>query len=283
MAILDQLENMSPLPKDALHFPAASRTFLESHLPPRNQDSLDGSLPFMTVTFATSLDSQLALAAGTQTILSGPQSKAMTHYIRSRHDAILIGVGTAIADNPGLNCRIEGVGGYGSDGLEGQPRPIIIDPDARWNFTESHKIFRLARDGKGRAPYIITALVAPPVEKKATLEKAGGKFITLPVAENGNQKFEWKDILKVLGAAGLRSVIIEGGAAVINSLLVPEYFSIINSVIVTIAPIWLGEGGVVVSPPRRTEEGKVITAARLCHVHWHPFGEDVVLCGDFKE
>lgn len=207
----------------------------------------------------------------------------MTHYLRSRHDAILIGVGTAIADNPGLNCRIEGVGGYGSDGLDGQPRPIIIDPHARWEFTEDHKIFNLARQGKGRAPYIITTLANPPAERAAILKSAGGKFVTLAPAEGSSTKLEWRDILQALKAEGLRSVMIEGGAAVINALLVPEYFSVIDSVIVTIAPTWLGQGGVVVSPPRRTEDGRAITAARLRHVQWHPFGEDVVLCGDFKE
>ncbi|KAL5328656.1 hypothetical protein ACEPPN_002158 [Leptodophora sp. 'Broadleaf-Isolate-01'] len=275
---------MSSLPNDTLQFPAASRTFLESYLPPAEPVQAGSSqYPFTTVTFATSLDSQLALSPGTQTVLSGPQSKAMTHYLRSRHDAILIGVGTAIADNPGLNCRIEGVGGYGSDGLDGQPRPIIIDPHARWEFTEDHKIFNLARQGKGRAPYIITTLANPPAERAAILKSAGGKFVTLAPAEGSSTKLEWRDILQALKAEGLRSVMIEGGAAVINALLVPEYFSVIDSVIVTIAPTWLGQGGVVVSPPRRTEDGRAITAARLRHVQWHPFGEDVVLCGDFKE
>ncbi|KAH7412676.1 dihydrofolate reductase-like domain-containing protein [Cadophora sp. MPI-SDFR-AT-0126] len=274
---------MSSLSKDALPFPAASRLFLESYLPPINHDQADNSqYPFTTVTFATSLDSQLALFPGTQTVLSGPQSKAMTHYLRSRHDAILIGVGTAVADNPGLNCRIEGVGGYGSHGLGGQPRPIVIDPHARWDFTEKNKIFQLAKEGKGRAPYIITTLSNPPAGKAALLEKAGGKYITL-VPGASNDKLEWRDILQALKAEGLRSVMIEGGAAVINALLVPEYFSVISSVIVTIAPTWLGEGGVVVSPPRRTEEGRAISAARLRHVQWHPFGEDVVLCGDFQD
>ncbi|EKD19286.1 uncharacterized protein L3040_009274 [Drepanopeziza brunnea f. sp. 'multigermtubi'] len=275
---------MTSVPRDVLKFPLASRALLESYLPPVDQSQNDGhSYPFTTVTFANSLDSQLALSPGTQTVLSGPHSKAMTHYLRSRHDAILIGVGTAIADNPGLNCRIEGVGGYGSEGLDGQPRPIIIDPQARWDFTEKHKIFQLAREGKGRAPYIITTLASPPAEQRAILARAGGKFITLAPAQDVNQKLLWTEILKAISMEGLRSVMIEGGAAVINSLLVPEYFSVISSVIITIAPTWLGEGGVVVSPPRRTEDGKAISAARLKHVEWHPFGEDIVLCGDFKE
>lgn len=277
---------MSPLPKDTLYFPAEERPFLEPHLPPKDTPPVDGSsFPFTTVTFATSLDSQLALLPGAPTQLSGPQSKAMTHYLRSRHDAILIGVGTAVADNPSLNCRLEGVGGYGGEGFEGQPRPIIIDPTARWDFTADHKIFQLARDGKGRAPYIITGLAIPPADKKAILDEAGGKFITIDVTTTGinDHKLEWKDILKALSVEGLRSVMIEGGGAIINSLLQPDYFSVISSVIITIAPTWLGVGGVVVSPPRRfNDEGYPMAAVQLDNVEWHPFGADVVLCGKVK-
>ncbi|KFZ16170.1 hypothetical protein V502_05227 [Pseudogymnoascus sp. VKM F-4520 (FW-2644)] len=277
---------MAFIPKDTLLFPAEHRPFLEPHLPPTNTPPIDGSsFPFTTVTFATSLDSQLSLSPGAPTQLSGPQSKAMTHYLRSRHDAILIGVGTAVADNPSLNCRIEGVGGYGSEGLEGQPRPIIIDPAARWDFTADHKIFQLAREGKGRALYIITGQATPPVDKKAILEEAGGKFITIDVTTTGTNghNLEWKNVLKALSAEGLNSVMVEGGGAVINSLLQPDSLSLINSVIVTIAPTWLGVGGVVVSPPRRIDDrGKPMAALRLDHVKWHPFGDDVVLCGKVK-
>lgn len=273
---------MSPPQRDTLYFPSDHRPFLEPHLPPADLPAPSSpSLPFTTVTFATSLDSQLSLSPGVQTALSGPQSKAMTHYLRSRHDAILIGVGTAVADNPSLNCRIDGVGGYGGAGLEGQPRPIVLDPAARWDFTASHKVFELARSGRGRAPYIITGAASPPRERREVLEKAGGKFITIDVETTGSgHKLEWRDVLVALSAEGLRSVMIEGGAAIINSLLQPRNFSLVNSVIVTIAPTWLGVGGVVVSPPRRLDdEGNPMPASRLHHVQWHPFGEDVVMCG----
>lgn len=109
----------------------------------------------------------------------------MTHYIQSRRDAILIGVGTAVADNPSLNCRIEGVGGYGNEGLESHARLIIIDPAGCWDFTPDHKIFQLVREWESRAPYIITGLATPPADKKAILEDAGGKFITVEATTTG--------------------------------------------------------------------------------------------------
>jgi 2,5-diamino-6-(ribosylamino)-4(3H)-pyrimidinone 5'-phosphate reductase len=226
----------------------------------------------------------------------------MTHYLRSRHDAILIGVGTAVADNPGLNCRLEGVGGYGGPALQGQPRPIVLDPHGRWELCWDAKILQLARDGKGKAPYVIVAADSPSssssTERRALLESYGGKYIHLPPAavssppssqgedeEQGRCSFDWIALLSFLRREeGIRSVMIEGGGSIINSLLEESrHQSLIDSVIVTIAPTWLGQGGVVVSPKRRTDEhGHAIPASRLTHVRWYPFGEDVVLCGRIK-
>ncbi|KAL6239220.1 hypothetical protein BDW75DRAFT_199208 [Aspergillus navahoensis] len=262
---------------DALTFPSSETPFLEPYLPKPKTNKDD--LPFTTLTFATSLDSSLALSPGTRTILSGPQSKAMTHYLRRHHDAILVGVGTATVDNPGLNCRIQGTGGYGGEGLQGQPRPIVLDPSARWEFDEQSKILQLAGEGRGRAPWIMTGSgVTVPEERKRILERYGGKFISLDVIEG--KGFDWADLLRRLKTEGFESVMIEGGGTVINSLLGPEFQHLIDSVIVTIAPTWLGQGGVVVSPkPRFDVNGAAVAASRLKGVQWHPFGEDVVLCG----
>lgn len=270
--------------REALDFPAKDKAFLEPQLPPQDGPS-HPDLPFTTLTFATSLDSSLSLSPGTRTILSGPQSKAMTHYLRSRHDGILIGVGTAVADDPGLNCRIAGVGGYGGVGLHGQPRPIVIDPSARWDFSRNSKLFQLCREGRGRAPWIVTALPTPPVQKVELLERYGGKYLSfeMETAEGGYRRIDWRGLLVKLRSEGLQSVMVEGGGQVINSLLEPPSMSLIDRVIVTIAPTWLGQGGVVVSPARRFDSnGRAISAARLTDVQWYPFGEDVVLCGRMK-
>ncbi|KAJ5463720.1 hypothetical protein N7475_008664 [Penicillium sp. IBT 31633x] len=276
---------MSSPPREALEFPESDRRFLEPHLPPQDGSTPNPDLPFTTLTFATSLDSSLALSPGARTVLSGPQSKAMTHYLRSRHDGILIGVGTAIADDPGLNCRLAGVGGYGKTGLDGQPRPVVIDPTARWDFSDESKLFQLCREGRGVAPWIITAVENTDKKKKALLEKYGGKFITVSMlrTHTGGHQVDWKDLLVHLKSNGLQSIMVEGGGQIIKSLLSPHYMSLLNSVIVTIAPTWLGEGGVVVSPARRFDDGgNAISAARLKNVKWYPFGEDVVLCGQVK-
>lgn len=185
-----------------------------------------------------------------------------------------------MADDPSLNCRLEGVGGYGGVGLDGQPRPIVVDPISRWKVSSESKVVRLAKEKKGKEPWVITNGDVR-MEKREVLEECGGGFIC--VETNSEGKMEWSDILKVLKSKGLNSVMIEGGANVINSLMLPENIKLVSSVIVTIAPTWLGKGGVVVSPDRRNDEdGKPIAATRLEGAKWYPLGEDVVLCGQLK-
>ncbi|KUI64413.1 2,5-diamino-6-ribosylamino-4(3H)-pyrimidinone 5'-phosphate reductase [Cytospora mali] len=272
----------SSIPKEAMEFPESDREFLEPHLPPKDGSTPHPDSPFVTLTFATSLDSSLALSPGAPTAISGPQSKALTHYLRSRHDGILIGVGTAVADDPSLNCRLVGVGGYGGEGLAGQPRPVVIDRTGRWNFTEDSKLFKLCREGRGRAPWIVTAVKDPPAENVALLQEYGGRYVKMDVtmSDVGQNRLDWGELMVTLKKNGLNSVMVEGGGHIINSLLEPEYLSIISMVIVTIAPTWLGQGGVVVSPARRFDDGGLaIPAARLSGARWYPLGEDVILCG----
>lgn len=261
-----------------LSFPSSQAADLAPYLP-----SASSSRPHLTLTYAVSLDAALSLRPGVQTALSGPQSKAMTHYLRSRHSAILVGVGTAVADDPGLNCRIEGCGGGGgARSRQQQPRPVVLDPSARWALGRDSKVVRLAREGLGLAPFVVVGPDAEvPAEREAALEAVGGRYIRASYsAEEGEEgRFAWADVLAVLKREGLDSVMVEGGGAVINSLLAAENLPLVSSVIVTIAPTWLGKGGVVVSPDRPGGENGTAPAARLVDVKWCPLGEDVVLCG----
>lgn len=260
---------------EGLSFPSASVALLDPYLP----SALPEPRPFVTLTFATSLDSSLSLAPGVRTRLSGPESKAMTHFLRSRHSAILIGVSTMLADDPGLNCRITG--------LTSHPRPIIIDPHLRWTPSIEDKVLRLSKEGQGLAPYVITGVKDIPATSASILHEYGGKYIRVgsiaAPGENGRVRFDWHDVFGVLQSEGLSSVMVEGGGEIINSLLNPSYNSLVDSVIVTVAPVWLGKGGVVVSPERVEDtDGVPVPVARLSNVKWHPFGSDVVLCGNLS-
>ncbi|EPS35726.1 hypothetical protein H072_10848 [Dactylellina haptotyla CBS 200.50] len=263
-----------------LTFPTTLSSQIAPYLPPSDHlKDGDASVPWVTLTFATSLDSALSLSPGVQTLLSGPLSKAMTHHLRSFHSAILVGVSTAVADDPGLNCRIEGVVG---NGIGRQPIPIVLDPKGRWQVHEGSRVVKTAKEGNGKAPFVIVSSdidAAVVQDRDVLLKQCGGGYIRLAVGGNG--KFKWEDILSTLKSElRVQSVMIEGGASVINSLLENEASrKLVDSVIITIAPTWLGKGGVVVSPERQHGESGGYSPPRLNEVKWLPMGEDVVLCG----
>lgn len=270
--------------RPALRFPQELRDWLEPFLPPPPQsvtkttEAEIDKIPFVTLTYAQSLDSQLALAPGVRTALSGQETKAMTHYLRSRHDAILVGVGTAIADNPALNCRLDDAVGD----LSVQPRPIILDARAQWDVGGS-ECLHLATLRHAKAPYIFTlrdAIVLPRIYGEDTiqrLESCGGMIVCLKPTVENRGRFAWDEVLQHLAALNIESVMIEGGGSVINSLLATKKDTdLIDSVIVTIAPTWLGQGGVLVNPPRGAEG---LPSTRLVDTQWKQFGKDVVLCG----
>lgn len=304
---------------ETLSFPSTWATSLEPYLPPltsppaqsttikqEHNDQptpaigpLPPTRPFTTLTYAQSLDSQLALAPGVRTLLSGPESKAMTHFIRSRHDAILVGVGTAVADDPGLNCRLESAGN-----LQHHPRPVVVDPGARWAVSEGSKVVQLAREGKGKGPWVLYAAAAAAgaegagtevvvdKERRRVVESVGGRYIPVPMTRRTAKTdssdatkragLAWESTLAVLREQGVESLMVEGGGRVINDLLelANNGVDIVDSVIVTIAPVWLGSGGVTVAPDRPVDgQGKGVPGPRLGDVRWVQMGEDMVLCG----
>ncbi|KAI9673393.1 MAG: 2,5-diamino-6-(ribosylamino)-4(3H)-pyrimidinone 5'-phosphate reductase [Caeruleum heppii] len=271
-----------PTSTSTLTFSPIHQAFLKPYLPSppstTSQNCPSSSPPtrpiHITLTYATSLDSSLALTRGALTPLSGPRSKSMTHFLRSRHDAILVGVGTAVADDPGLNCRLAGVE------RADMARPVVLDPRGRWDVDEGTKVVRMAREEMGKGVWV---LVGEGVEYETmgreVVEKVGGKVLYVPV-QRSTGRMEWSDILQVLSGEGIRSVMVEGGGTVINDLLQPDHAPFVTSLITTIAPVYLGRGGVVVSPDRRLDEhGQAVPAARIRDVTWHALGDDMILCG----
>lgn len=256
------------------YLPPSRITYLEENASSQTLPSSELQLPHVTLTYATSLDSQISLQPGIQTILSGPETKAMTHYLRSQHDAILVGAGTAEADNPGLNSRFSELGDS-VIGLDRQPRPFILDPGKRLKLQMTPKLTENARMGIGRAAWWIIGDDTTKTPESGELH-AQQNLIMAGHYNGSEHGVDWKTILTNLAATGVRSIMIEGGATVINDLLREKNQKFISSIIVTIAPTYLGSGGVVVSPPRSDAQKN---EARLGDVKWLPFGQDVVMAG----
>jgi 2,5-diamino-6-(ribosylamino)-4(3H)-pyrimidinone 5'-phosphate reductase len=250
---------------DIAQLTEADQSFLDQYLPkPYHSSQASGTpeqndLPFVTLTYACSLDGMIALAPGVRTSLSGPETKSMTHYLRLKHDAILVGAGTAVADAPSLNCRYPGAG------LDCQPRPVVVDPKGRWQV-EGSAVDKLAEEKKGKEPWVVSLHAG-----------SNGRARRLVIEESNDGTMRWEDVLKALKAEGINSVMIEGGATVINTLLARS--DLVNSVIVTIAPTWLVQGGLAACPSATTDNGQRVNAARLRETTWRQFGADAVLCG----
>jgi 2,5-diamino-6-(ribosylamino)-4(3H)-pyrimidinone 5'-phosphate reductase len=229
--------------------------------------------PFVTLTYASSMDGMISLSPGVRTTLSGPETKSMTHYLRSKHDAILVGVGTAIADDPSLTCR------YPRGNASTAIQPLVLDPLLRWDVQNS-KAMALAREGRAKVPWVLHSSSA----YSKRISNPDWKYVAIPDERpselsdrDGGARLQWLSILSTLKRNGINSVMIEGGATIITDLL--EKPRLVDSVIVTIAPTWLGQGGVTVSPYPRVSGGIRVNAARLKHTAWRQFGEDAVVCG----
>jgi 2,5-diamino-6-(ribosylamino)-4(3H)-pyrimidinone 5'-phosphate reductase len=211
----------------------------------------------------------------------------MTHYLRSRHDAILVGARTARVDDPALNCRYPS---SSSSVLAHQPRPVIVDPRRRWDGRDT-KVARLARERTGKAPWVVQRRGASCASE--FLPEIGGLALCVgedddddDAAADGDddatrgRELSWEAILKSLKARGIDSVMVEGGATVMNALLGQP--RLVDAVIVTIAPTFLGRGGVAVAPAPKTVRGERVNAAWIDETCWRQFGDDVVLCGRLR-
>src|SRR5919108_5280101 len=211
--------------------------------------------PFVTLTYAQSLDGCIAARRGQALHLSGRQSLTLTHRLRAAHDAILVGIGTVLADNPLLNVRL----------VEGQdPQPVIVDSQLRFpleaNLLRRHPL----------APWIATSELADR-ERQRRLEAAGARIIRLPPTPSGAVDLE--ALLKQLGEWGIRSLMVEGGARIITSFLARQ---LANYLVLTVVPRLVG--GV-----RAVGDLGAFEPARfpgLRHVGSQRLGEDLVLWGD---
>lgn len=211
--------------------------FLQPYLPTNHQT------PFITLTWAQSLDARIAAEPGAQTKISHLETKTMTHYLRSKHDAILVGVGTVLADDPKLNCR------YGE---HSKIRPVVVDPNGKWNYSKS-QLRRLCDNGNGLAPYIIVAdSTNVSSEDGKILLSQGGGHVTLPLS--GSKLDNWTVIFHALAEKGIQSIMVEGGADVINTLLLSN---LVDAIIITVGPLFLGSRGVLVAPSSRVSLSRV--------------------------
>jgi len=177
----------------------------------------------------------------------------MTHALRAAHDAILVGIGTVLADNPRLNVRLVA----GPD-----PQPVVVD--SRLRFPPYANLLK-----NRRSPLIATNADAD-AERRHTLEAAGAQVLVLP-GRNG-----WVDLaglLEHLASMGINSLMVEGGAQIITSFLSSR---LVDQVVLTIAPLLVG-GLRVVNHLGHSSQRRF---PRLQRLSYQQLGDDLVLRGE---
>ncbi len=159
--------------------------------------------PFVTAKCAATLDGRLATATGDSKWVTGPAARGVVHELRHRHDAIMVGVDTVLADDPSLTTRREGQPGR-------DPLRVIIDP--KYRLPETAKMLRQSSDAE---TWVVVDALAES-SKKERLLVAGAQLLPL----NAHQgQFDMVALMTALGGKGISSVLIEGGGGLLGSAI----------------------------------------------------------------
>ncbi|KAI0652403.1 bacterial bifunctional deaminase-reductase [Trametes meyenii] len=239
------------------------------------------SRPYVTLTFAQSLDAKIAGAGGKQLALSGKESLVMTHWMRTLHDGILVGIGTALNDNPQLNTRH--LPPLPSDNPHGYrlPRPVILDTHLR--LPPKCKLLKNYQAGNGRRPWVICASQSNSANSEAfaaratALQSAGARIVEVDIDANTGS-IAISAVLAALRQRGIRSLMVEGGARVIRSFLSATHAptkpssEVVDALVITVAPTLVGSAGVGYGAELHAD-----TLPTFQHVRTEVFGPDAVM------
>jgi riboflavin-specific deaminase-like protein len=212
-------------------------------------------MPRVTVSWAQTLNSVISQERTVRTPISCGESLALTHRLRSMHDAIVVGIGTVLADDPLLSVRLV-------DGP--QPRPIVLD--SRLRTPPACRL--LAREDV--KPWIFHSVADGNAERgsgsAAELSCRGARLFHVA---GGGSGLDLKEVLSILAKNGISSVMVEGGAGVLASFLKN---GLAGQAIVTVSPS-IVEGFTVFAPGMLGRNLSVEAAV------WETHGRDAVLWG----
>jgi diaminohydroxyphosphoribosylaminopyrimidine deaminase/5-amino-6-(5-phosphoribosylamino)uracil reductase len=181
-------------------------------------------LPFVVAKAAASLDGKTATAGGESRWLTGEAARSLGHQLRHELDAILVGVGTVLADDPQLTVRLQGRKRVGQGGSPDKPTadrrpktedrsrdPIRVVLDSRLRLPLSAKLLHL----DSAAPTWIACTPAAPKDKIRDIRDLGAEVLMLPGEPGGLVAL--KPLLAELGNRRVQSLLVEGGAETLGS------------------------------------------------------------------
>lgn len=181
--------------------------------------------PEVTLKLALSADGKIGRPGAGQVAITGPQARAQVHLMRSETDAILVGVGTAIADDPELTVRLPG--------LEGRsPLAIVVDPALRVPLDR-----KLVQNARTRPLWIAACEGADP-QRRTELGQAGARLLA---SELYDGRLALPELLEDMAAQGVATLLVEGGAATASHFLAE---GLVDRIVLFQADGSIGEGGI---------------------------------------
>ncbi len=216
-------------------------------------------LPWVTAKWAASLDGRIATRTGESRWITGPQAREYAHRLRDQHDAVLVGIGTALRDDPSLTCRIPG----GRD-------PLRVVVDSRLKLPAHARMLR-----EGSSPVVVATTPQAEPERVRELASAGAEVW---VCEPDGGRVSLHHLLRRLADRGVLSVLVEGGAEVHASLLEA---GLVDRVVAFVAPMLLG-GRDAPGAVAGSGVADVSMALRLHGVVVRHFGADLCVEGEVR-
>jgi GTP cyclohydrolase II len=210
--------------------------------------------PYVVLKYAQTLDGRIATGSGDAKWISGPSERRIAHALRAACDAVAVGAGTVLADDPLLTVRM--VPGA-------SPIRVVLD-----------STIRLPSDAQvlgGDASTVVLTTERSDPARRADLR---GRGVTVAVVRDGPDGIDLPDGLAQLRRLGIRSLLVEGGARVLTSLLRER---LADRVVVAVAPLLLGKGTEAVGD---LGTGLVADGLRLANCTVHQAGPDFLIAGD---
>ena len=182
--------------------------------------------PLVTLKLATSLDGRIATGSGESQWITGPPARERAHALRAAHDAIMVGTGTVLADDPQLTCRLPGL-------AHRSPVRVVVDRHLRIPPTR-----RLISDARAVPVWVLTLPSADPERRQAFL-RAGATVIDIDPSPDGNGSLA--AALAALGERGITRLLVEGGGHLAAAFV---RAGLIDRLVWVHAPMLIGGDGI---------------------------------------
>lgn len=225
--------------------------------------------PYVQLKYAMTLDGKIAASGGDSRWVTSPASREIVHDQRSRADAIMVGIGTALADDPLLTVRDPAWSRRGGVDCHRQPRRVVVDSGLRLPPSAAMLRDRDAPLPGGRV--FVACLESADPDSGDQLEAAGAEVLRLPPAQNGGVSLA--ALLGELGKRGVDVVYCEGGSGLAAGLVAEE---LVDELIVFIAPKIVG-GADAPGPVGDLGIAKMADARHLAVRETRRIGDDLMI------